>query len=138
MRGARCTVKYALGFVLLSRLASASAIEDEIAPSRCVAAIVTAFPLLSQRLIATASSAPLYVEEAFPSALVTDDELPAALLSRRPFGNGFFTKTVSTPISIPNDHAVTSYGGSGGEPGERRTSGEVCFSRRSFAYRAKT
>src|SRR5262245_48285315 len=123
MRGARCTVKYALGFVLLSRLASAATIEDEIAPSLCVAAIVTAVSLLSQRLIVTASSAPLYVEEAFPSALFTTDEITAALLIRRPFGNGFFTKTVSTPISIPNDHAVTSYVGSGGEPGERRTSG---------------
>src|SRR5262249_18015460 len=123
MRGARSTVKYALGFVLPSKLASAAAIEDEISPSRCVAAIVTAVPLLSQRLIVTASSAPLYVAGAFLSTLVTSDEPPPALLSRRPFGNGFLTKTVSTPICIPNDHAVTSYGGSGGEVGERRTSG---------------
>src|SRR5262249_7253599 len=137
MRGARCTVKYALGFVLPSRLASAAAIEDEIAPSRCVAAMVTAVPLLSQRLLVTATPARLKVEKASPPALVTADELPAALLSRRLFGNGFFTKTVSTPISIPNDHAVTSYGGSGGEPGERRTSGWGGFSSRAFAGRAK-
>ena len=55
-----------------------------------------------------------------------------------PWGSGFLTNVTSTPSSMPSDHAVTSYGASGGAVGTRRTSGYVCFSRRSFAYREKT
>jgi len=53
-------------------------------------------------------------------------------------GSAFLTNTVSTPSSMPSDHAVTSYGGSGGAFGPRRTSGYVCFSSMSLSYRANT
>jgi hypothetical protein len=52
--------------------------------------------------------------------------------------NGLSTKVVATPICIPNDQAVTSYGGSGGDCGVRRTSGYVWASSMSFAYRPNT
>ncbi len=51
----------------------------------------------------------------------------------RPAASGFFTNTVFTSSSMPSDQAVTSYGGSGGSFGARRTSGYVCFSSMSFA-----
>lgn len=37
--------------------------------------------------------------------------------------NGAGTNRVSTSINIPSVHAVTSYGGRGGDSGDRRTSG---------------
>jgi hypothetical protein len=48
---------------------------------------------------------------------------PSIFVSFRFAGSGSFANAVSTPSSMPSDHAVTSYGGSGGELGLRRTSG---------------
>src|SRR5579883_646281 len=107
----------------------------------CVFDTLTFAPSFSNRLTITALSAPVYgkfqpvgvfstVNKNFGFDVTGSRDKSAA--------RAVFANTVFTPNCIPSDHADTSYGASAGAFGERRNSGYVCFSRRSFAYRAKT
>src|ERR1051326_4462273 len=98
---------------------------------------LTFAPAFNRRFTSIAEVAPLYGNRhPFGPLALTDNigfGVAATFSSVSVPGSGLLANSVFTPNCMPSDHAETSYGASAGAPGERRTSGYVCFSSRSFA-----
>src|SRR5450432_1174855 len=97
---------------------------------------LTLAPPLSNRFITRADRAPLYGNRQAPPVFMAWSGyfgVEVSFRSASELSSGLLANSVFTPNCIPNDHAETSYGASAGAPGDRRTSGYVCFSSKSLA-----